>query len=114
MESKCIECGKEIRGRIDKKFCCDMCRNLYHNRLYREEKNLISQVNSRLAANRRILQNLYSSGKRRVPRDLLEEEKFDFHHYTSARRSFLGKITYRCYEYTYSSDLLRNVRIKKD
>jgi hypothetical protein len=49
-----------------------------------------------------------------VPKNLLEEEKFDFGHYTSLSRNKLGKVTYRCYEFTYYSDLHRNVTILKD
>ncbi|MBR0533529.1 MAG: hypothetical protein IJK19_02410 [Bacteroidales bacterium] len=114
MEKKCLECGNAFNGRSDKKFCSDMCRNAYHNRIYRQEKSLITQVNSKLAANRRILENLYSAGVRKVPKNLLEEEKFDFGHYTSLSRNKLGKVTYRCYEFTYYSDLHRNVTIRKD
>jgi hypothetical protein len=114
MENKCLECGKAFEGRCDKKFCCDMCRNTYHNRLYRSEKNVISHINNRLAANRRILQNLYTAGLRKVSKNLLEEEKFDFGHFTSSSRSPLGKTTYRCYEFSYYSDLHQNVTIEKD
>lgn len=91
-----------------------MCRNVYNNRIYREEKSLISRVNSRLASNRRILENLYDAGLRKVPKQMLEEEKFDFGHYTSVSTSPLGKKTYHCYEYNYSTDKHRNVTIRKD
>ena len=114
MENKCLECGTDFKGRSDKKFCCDMCRNAYHNRIYREEKNMIAQVNGRLAANRRILDNLYAAGVRKVTKNMLEEEKFDFRHFTSLSKDRFGRVIYRCYEYTYYSDLLRNVTILKD
>ena len=114
MKKTCLECGAEFEGRCDKKFCCDMCRNSYHNRIYREEKNLLSRVNCRMATNRRILENLYDAGMRTVPKNLLEEEKFDFRHFTSFNKSPLGKITYRCYEYTYFYDRHRNIIILKD
>ena len=114
MGSKCLQCGAVIQGRCDKKFCSDSCRNDYHNTLYRQEKHQVSHVNKRLAANRRILKNLYTAGIRKIPRNLLEEQQFDFCHYTSSTTSPLGKITYRCYEYTYSSDLHKIVKIEKD
>ena len=114
MTNECIECGKIFTGRSDKKFCCDMCRNSWHNRHYREERNILSVVNSRLAANRRILENLYCDGRRKVPRALLEEKKFDFAHFTSLEKSSLGRKTYRCYEFSYCSDLRQNITIDKD
>ncbi len=41
MSEKCLECGKEIHGRIDKKFCSIECKNRYNyeilNSLLRED-----------------------------------------------------------------------------
>ena len=31
---KCMECGKPLSGRTDKKFCCGKCRNRFNNRRY--------------------------------------------------------------------------------
>jgi predicted nucleic acid-binding Zn ribbon protein len=33
----CIFCGKVTKGRPDKKFCSDNCRNTYHNRIKKKE-----------------------------------------------------------------------------
>jgi hypothetical protein len=114
MKRRCIECGKEFIGRSDKKYCCDMCRNAHNNKLYRNEKSVVSHVNNRLAANRRILENLYSAGLKTVTRNLLEEEKFDFAYYTSSSKSFFGKTTFHCYEFTYSTDKHKTVKIEKE
>ena len=35
---KCLQCDKVIRGRIDKKFCDDWCRNNFNNALNRKRK----------------------------------------------------------------------------
>ena len=91
-----------------------MCRNMWHNRNNREARKRTSRVNNRLAANRKILENLYESGVRTISKDLLAEEKFDFNHYTSYSKGPLGKQTYRCYEFTYTSDLHHNLTIEKD
>ncbi len=29
----CQQCGKPVKGRIDKRFCDDFCRNAYNNNL---------------------------------------------------------------------------------
>jgi len=45
--SDCIECGRELFGRCDKKFCSDGCRNSYNNRIRRkgtEEPRRINRV----------------------------------------------------------------------
>lgn len=111
---KCLECGAEMEGRSDKKFCSDLCRNTYNNKLYRKARNVISYVNRRLASNRRILDSLYSDGRTTVSKSLLEEERFDFGYYTSSSKNRLGRTTYRCYEFTYSSDKHNNITIEKD
>ena len=41
MKRTCSECGDNIVGRIDKKFCCDACRNSFNNRVNKDSKNLI-------------------------------------------------------------------------
>ena len=41
MEKQCLECGTAIRGRADKKFCSDQCRNQYNNTLNRDANNYV-------------------------------------------------------------------------
>ena len=49
MEQKlCLECGEQIQGRSDKKFCSDYCRNSHNNKVNTESKNLIRNTNNRL------------------------------------------------------------------
>ena len=57
MEKKCPECGEKIIGREDKKFCSDYCRNAFNNRLNKDSKNLIRNINNRLRKNYRILES---------------------------------------------------------
>jgi hypothetical protein len=63
MEQKvCLECGKPLMGRIDKKFCNTRCRNDYNNAHYGQTTNYIRKVNRILKRNRQIL-------KQHVPQD---------------------------------------------
>ena len=55
---KCLECGVEIMGRADKKFCSDYCRNAYNNRNNKAQVSLIRNINNRLKKNWRILETL--------------------------------------------------------
>ena len=43
-KKQCLECGNELMGRIDKKFCSDGCRNAYHNKVNPATKNLIRNI----------------------------------------------------------------------
>jgi hypothetical protein len=84
MENKtCLECNEIIKGRSDKKFCSDYCRNAYNNRVNKDSKNLIRNTNNRLRKNYKILTELNSSGKTKVTRTKLLNNNFDFNLFTS-------------------------------
>ena len=57
-QKNCIACNKIIRGRSDKKFCNDYCRNAYNNQIKSPTNNLIRNTNNRLSKNRRILERI--------------------------------------------------------
>lgn len=94
MVRKCLECGDSIVGRSDKKFCCDTCRNAYHNTLNRDTNNLIRNTHNRLRKNYRILQNLNSNGKTKVTKTALLQQGFAFDLLTGLQITESGK-TYR-------------------
>lgn len=83
MEKTCAECGEVLKGRTDKKFCSDYCRNSYHNKANKESSKLIRKVNKILAANFRILEKLNPDEKTSVPKKKLEQEGFNFEYFTS-------------------------------
>ena len=59
MENKtCLNCGEPIRGRVDKKFCDDQCRNNYNYHQYADANNLMRRINHTLKKNRNILESL--------------------------------------------------------
>ena len=66
---KCLECGDHLKGRIDKKFCSDYCRNSYNNKVNKDSKNLIRNMNNRLRKNHKILSELNTRGKTKIPRN---------------------------------------------
>lgn len=87
MKRICLECGDTIMGRSDKKFCCDTCRNAYHNHRNRDSNNLIRNTHNRLRKNYRILKKLHSKGKNRVTTDILIELGFSFNVFTGVCHS---------------------------
>lgn len=101
MEKQCAECGIEIRGRADKKFCSDQCRNSFNNRANRTDSAIVKKTNTILRRNRKILAGLNPDGKRKVHRDMLLKAGFDFDHLTSIRTTRAGKSYRFCYEHGY-------------
>ena len=55
----CLTCSKPIKGRTDKKFCDDYCRNNYNNQLKSSTTNINKNINNTLGKNRRILENFF-------------------------------------------------------
>ncbi|WP_407264699.1 hypothetical protein [Tenacibaculum maritimum] len=80
---ECLECNEIVKGRADKKFCSDYCRNSYNNKVNKDSKNLIRNVNNRLRKNYKILSELNTTGKTKVTRSKLYDNGFDFQFFTS-------------------------------
>jgi len=100
-KQKCLECGFEIIGRSDKKFCSDQCRNTYNNRLKQDSNNYVRNVNGILRKNRRILEEFNPAGKAKVHFSKLKDKGFNFDYHTNVYRTKAGKVYYFCYEYGY-------------
>jgi hypothetical protein len=98
---KCLDCGEEFSGRIDKKFCSDMCRNAYNNKLNSDTSNLVRNVNSILRKNHRILQQLNAAEKTKVHKKKLADKGFDFNYFTSIYKTQKGSEYRFCYEQGY-------------
>jgi len=112
---KCLECGEKVTGRIDKKFCSDYCRNSYNNKVNKDSKNLIRNINNRLKKNFKILTELNTSGKTKVSRTKLYDKGFDFNFFTSIYTTKTGNTYYYVYNQGYLA--LENelfLLIKKD
>ena len=54
-EKLCLNCSKPLKGRADKKFCDEACRNQYNNTLNSDTNAEMRQVQNILRKNRRIL-----------------------------------------------------------
>jgi len=104
MEARnCLECNEVLRGRIDKKFCADYCRNSYNNKVNKESKNLIRNTNNRLKKNYKILTELNVSGKTKTLRTKLYEQGFDFQLCTAIYTTKTGNTYYYIYDQGYLS-----------
>ena len=101
MEKKCPECGEKIVGRIDKKFCSDMCRNAHNNRENSTSSNHVRNVNRILLKNRRILEELVPEETAKASKTKLVEKGFSFKYHTSTYTNKKGAIYFFCYDYGY-------------
>lgn len=101
MKKLCLECGEKVIGRIDKKFCSDYCRNTFNNKVNKESKNLIRNINNRLRKNYKVLTELNKTGKTKVSRNKLYDRGFDFQLFTSIYTTKAGKSYYYIYDQGY-------------
>ena len=102
MENKCcMQCGSPIKGRRDKKFCDDHCRNNYYNWLHMNRTNMMRQVHQVLRKNRRILENALENygSTEHIPLAILLEEGFLPGYHTKVHTDAEGKSLCYCYEY---------------
>jgi len=99
----CLSCGKPLRGRVDKKFCDDFCRNNFNNKQNSHQTNFVRNVNSILRKNRRILENLLPEAEetKKVLREKLVLEGFNFKYFTHQYQTQKGSVYFFTYEYGY-------------
>jgi len=97
----CPECGDKFEGRTDKKFCSDLCRNAYNNKLNSDSTNFIRNINNILRKNRRIIEELLPEETAKVSQQKLIDKGFNFNYHTSTSTTKTGKTYMFCYEYGY-------------
>nr|WP_299344554.1 hypothetical protein [Allomuricauda sp.] len=98
----CLECGDKLVGRIDKKFCSDHCRNSHNNRLNKDSKNLLRNINNKLRKNYRILSGFtLKGGKTTTTKMRLMDKGFDFDYITNLYTTKKGSTYYFLYDLGY-------------
>ena len=109
MERKCFNCGNQLRGRSDQKFCDDGCRGNFNNLRRSVEEQTLKIINTALRKNRKILMTLKPNGNATV--NILNLPKcgfdFEYHTYDIIRN---GKNFRFCYEFGYA--LVSEERVK--
>lgn len=103
LETKtCLQCSKPLRGRSDKKFCDDYCRNNYNNQLKAQANNYVRNINNALAKNRRILEEMLPPDKEmtNTQKHKLLHQGFSFKYITHTYTTKKGTYSF-CYEYGY-------------
>lgn len=101
MERVCLDCGKLLMGRADKKFCDDSCRSNYNNRLNHTASAYIKEVNAILKKNRKILEQANPSGKTKTELSKLINAGLDLKYFTNILETGNGNRYFYCYEQGY-------------
>src|SRR5215471_17287704 len=103
VSKSCLYCRRPVKGRADKKFCDDTCRNNYNNHLNSDTSPLMRNINNTLRRNRRILEELLPPGKKgvRINKEKLLEMGFQFQYITHTFTTGAGKTYHYCYDYGY-------------
>lgn len=101
MKKKCPECGNDIIGRSDKKYCSDGCRNAHNNTINKDSKNLVRTINNRLRKNYRILESLNPNQKTKTTKDRLLRLGFNFEYFTSTYTTKTGSVYFYLYDQGY-------------
>ena len=99
----CLSCSKPVKGRTDKKFCDDYCRNNYNNQLKADSSNLVRNINNALGKNRRIMESLFVAGEEmaKTTKDKLLQKGFQFKYITHLYTNKKGNTYFFCYDLGY-------------
>jgi predicted nucleic acid-binding Zn ribbon protein len=81
-QKNCLACGKALKGRVDKKFCDDYCRNNYNNQQKAKSNysSMVRNINNALLKNRKVLETILPDGEEtaKANRDKLQSLGFHF------------------------------------
>ena len=99
----CLTCNKTLKGRTDKKFCDDYCRNNYNNQLKAGNNNYVRNINNALRKNRRILEGLLPDKEdmAKTTKERLLNKEFQFKYTTHSYTNKKNNTYFFCYEYGY-------------
>ncbi|MBC7589128.1 MAG: hypothetical protein H7178_12295 [Chitinophagaceae bacterium] len=101
----CLACGKTLKGRIDKKFCDDYCRNNYNNTQKSKGSHsaYVRGITNALLKNRKILEELLPVEKQTInhAQDKLMQKGFIFKYHTHTYTNKNGETYYYCFDYGY-------------
>ena len=117
----CLACNKLLKGRIDKKFCDDYCRNNYNNHQKSKGSNssMVRTINNALLKNRKILESILPGDEEtaKANKEKLLRLGFQFKYLTHNYTTKSGKTYFYCYDFGYlplDNDWFLIVKRKED
>lgn len=109
----CLSCGEELYGRPDKKFCCEECKNRYHNERRLQDNRISNRIITDLMRNKKILTMLADSGKEEADIVELEAMGFRVSRITGYRKSASGPDEYDCLDFRFCLEEGRLIRLRR-
>jgi len=103
---ECRNCGERIIfGRTDKKFCTDVCRIDYNNKVKIQRRGdhpeFVKKITRILTNNHQILRKLNAHGKTIVSEQYLIDLGFNFNYQTSYQTTKKGDVYHFCFDQGY-------------
>lgn len=103
---KCKECGKKInplKGRADRQYCNELCKNRYHNKRLNEDSVELKRIERILRKNHGILKRLFlRKDNDSIERERMLKDGFDFSYHTHRIITKIKKNEFIfCYGYGY-------------
>jgi len=114
MESKhriCLNCGKELMGRSDKKYCNYYCKSALQYLTRKKEETLFFQIDRQLKKNRSLLKQFNKSGKTVIRKSEMLDLGFNPMYFTHYWKNTKGQVYLFCYEYGFL-EILDNSKAK--
>jgi hypothetical protein len=98
-EKCCLNCGSEVKGRSDKKYCDDQCRSNFNNRIYASALSTVRNINHILKRNRQVLVGFINGNKSsKVSSQVLMQKGFNPGYYTHTQVTSKGAEFRICYD----------------
>ncbi len=95
----CEQCGYNLVGRTDKKFCNDYCRNSFNNKRYRKELFEKKKIEGVLTSNYNILKSICTSNKVAEASIYdLSSRGFEMKYFTNLSLNGEGEVLRQCFD----------------
>lgn len=111
-QETCLQCGGTFSyGRVDKKFCCDECKNTYHNKKRKDRRFIKLRIQNALNKNYNILEKLIIKGISNI--DLYDLKLLGYNlEYMTSSRKIRSHTEVWCYEirFTMTETKVKNIR----
>lgn len=111
-QETCLHCGGSFGyGRVDKKFCCEECKNTYHNMKRKERRFIKLRIQNALNKNYSILEKLIAKGISNI--DLYDLKLLGYNlEYMTSSRKIRNHTEVWCYEirFTMTETQIKNIR----
>jgi hypothetical protein len=107
---KCLNCGKKLTGRTDKKYCDPQCKSSHQYKRAKEQpERFYNKVDNQLRLNRKLLKEYNKAGKTVIRSEVLLGEGFDPKFFTHYWKNQKGDVYLFIYEYGFLKKKEHNI-----